>query len=148
MKQGDLGFTIIELMIAFLIMGVLLTFVAVKYPASLARGRDVKRMNDLKIYQTALESYASKNGLLYPSASSGAIDVSSLCTALEIPANDCPTDPKGGIYSYETDSGGSNYTITTSLEKKLPFVVCSNGKSGYVNSVAATAGVCPNFTTV
>ena len=146
MKEENSGFTIIEIIMTLLILAGLLGFFYTKYPASLARARDTKRMNDLKTYQTGLEAYAAKHNLTYP-ASVSPTNPSDLCDDLGIPSNDCPIDPKGFTYQYVTDAGGVKYRLRAQLEKSYPyFVACSNGKSGYfVGDLNPSDGSCPTF---
>lgn len=55
------GFTLIELLIVIAIIGLLSTLAVVALVNARAKGRDAKRMTDLKQVQTALELYYNDN---------------------------------------------------------------------------------------
>ena len=103
-RQRRAGFTLIELIIVMAILGVLATVFVANYPASLDRSRDTQRKSDLKQYQTALESYASRSNGLYPLRdvaggvrSSDNAGLPSLCNDLGLnigAGTDCSADPK------------------------------------------------------
>jgi len=145
-NKSKRSFTLIELLLTMVILGGIASIVIIKYPSSLQKTRDVQRMNDLKTYQTALEVWAGKNSGIYPTtAPSTPINVTTLCSQLDISSTSCPSDPKGWIYSYETDSAGIKYTISSQMEKEASnYVVCSSGKSGNTTS-APSDGTCPTF---
>lgn len=64
------GFTLVEILVAIIIIGVLSSIVISSVGKSRAKSRDLQRMTDLKRLQIALESYRSNNGF-YPD--SGAV---------------------------------------------------------------------------
>lgn len=143
MKRANFGFTVIEILITLIVIGGIAAIVMINYPSATKKARDVQRMNDLKSYQTALEFWANKNGGVYPT--SAPVDIANLCTDLGMSSSGCPKDPKGGTYSYETDSGGLKYTIYSQQEQTSEnYVVCSNGKSGDT-ATTPSGGVCPTF---
>jgi len=59
------GFTLLELMIVIVILGVLATLITGTFITSLKKGRDAKRKADLEQIQRALEFYYEDN-LAYP----------------------------------------------------------------------------------
>ncbi|MBI1961429.1 MAG: type II secretion system protein [Parcubacteria group bacterium] len=66
------GFTLIELLVVIAIIGLLSTLAVVALNNARAKGRDAKRVSDIKSVQTALELYfADKN--TYPVVASGLI---------------------------------------------------------------------------
>ena len=128
------GFTLIELLIVIGIIGLLSTVAVVSLNSSRAKGRDAKRIADVKSLQSALEVYFNDQNA-YPTASgviggTAAADLKNLCGVAAgfqaavcgatttymsgIPAN--PT-PNGTAYTY-TPSGTppSSYTLTFTLE--------------------------------
>ncbi len=56
------GFTLIEMLIVMVIIGILTTLVATNLVTAQSRGRDAKRRADIKALQTAFELYYSENG--------------------------------------------------------------------------------------
>jgi prepilin-type N-terminal cleavage/methylation domain-containing protein len=139
------GFTMVELIMVMVILGTLVTIVVAKYPASLDRSRDTQRKSDFKQYQTALESYASRNNGVYPLRdTAGGIRASdnagnpSLCNDLGLNAGantDCPADTKDNQsvcstslcrYFYRSNGGASTgaagatvYVLWGALQRPL-----------------------------
>ena len=127
------GFTLIELLVVIAIIGILSTLAVVALGSARQKSRDVKRTNDVKEIQTALELYNNdRDG--YPVAASpialGTGNQKALCTGGFKAACDPNTDvtymgivptaptPADGActttdneYSYTAASGG-NFTIT------------------------------------
>jgi prepilin-type N-terminal cleavage/methylation domain-containing protein len=137
------AFTIIEIIIALCILSVIVGFVMVKYPGIIRRSRDAQRESDLVSYRNALELYAMKHNGLFPT--SGAVDITGLCTELGMKVSACKDDPKGGTYYYQTDSSGKIYTVWSSLEgNSNSFVACSTGENGLAY-VTPAGGLCPDF---
>jgi len=148
------GFTMVELLMVMVIIGILATIVVVRFPASVDRGRDSRRMSDIKQYQTGLETYANRNNSIYPVQTS-AVQPSSLCATLGLTS--CPNDPKDGAstcngntcrYRYVSNSTGTTYGLWARLERptqtSVPyFISCSSGKTGQGASVPTSANTCP-----
>ena len=61
-KKFLMGFTLIELLVVIAIIGLLASVVLVSLNGARIKGRDVKRVADLKQIRTALELYLSDNG--------------------------------------------------------------------------------------
>ena len=59
------GFTLIELLVVIAIIGLLATLSVISFSNTTAKARDVKRHNDLRSIQKALENYFDQNGA-YP----------------------------------------------------------------------------------
>ena len=66
-KSNQKGFTIIELLVVIVIIGILVALALPQLFAAQARGRDTERKNDLKNIKTQLETYYGDNGA-YPTA--------------------------------------------------------------------------------
>jgi len=62
------GFTLVELIIVIVVIGILTTIVALGMSLYLAEGRDAKRSSSTSAISEALEGYYDKNGE-YPSCS-------------------------------------------------------------------------------
>lgn len=61
-KLQQKGFTIIELLIVIVVIGILATITAVALGGANARARDAKRESDVKSLQTAIEAYYTIEG--------------------------------------------------------------------------------------
>ena len=62
------GFTLFELLVAISIIGILTALASVSFSAAQKRGRDARRVEDMRSIQTAAEQYYSISGNLYPDA--------------------------------------------------------------------------------
>lgn len=66
LKKRNSGFTIVELLIVIVVIGILALLVITTYSGIQAKARNSKRTSDLKSLQTHIEAYFSQNGY-YPS---------------------------------------------------------------------------------
>ena len=119
------GFTIVELLIVIVAIGILAAITMVAYSGIQNRARDAVRTNDIKGVQKALELYRVDNGI-YPSVGTDntGYDLSTLAPALVptyIPR--IPKDPKIGSTNYQyvrgSESGGA-YGIRISYDAVPP----------------------------
>ncbi|HSX48545.1 MAG TPA: prepilin-type N-terminal cleavage/methylation domain-containing protein [Candidatus Nanoarchaeia archaeon] len=114
--KKESGFTLIELIIVMVIIGILVLLLLPNLSSGPKRARDSQRKSDLRTVQSALEHYhADKNA--YPSG-----DYSGLSAVLTPDyAKTMPTAPNPGVYTYTPAPGGcttdcSSYTLTADLE--------------------------------
>ncbi|NTU72950.1 type II secretion system protein [Candidatus Roizmanbacteria bacterium] len=115
------GFTLIELMIAIAIMGVLSALVSGQFVTSLIKGRDTQRKEDLHQIQTALEMYYEDNKV-YPTSlpwtrefcASDPCQTGNKKYMLKIP-ND-PINKSNTSIKYNYVSNGAEYQLYTCLE--------------------------------
>lgn len=144
------GFTIVELLIVIVVIGILALLVITTYSGIQAKARNSKRQTDIQAVQTQLEAFFSQNGY-YPSLadmnSSSWLDTNMKSldqTALSDPSN--PTQsktlvatPTAKSYAYAvTDSSGNScestdtncakYTLTAEYEGTV------NGQDKYTKS--------------
>src|SRR6202012_2031172 len=63
---GNRGFTIVELLIVIVVIGILALLVITTYSGIQAKARNAKRQTDIQAIQTQLEAFFSQNGY-YPS---------------------------------------------------------------------------------
>lgn len=121
MKQR--GFTIVELLIVIVVIGILAAITIVAYNGVQQRARDVTRTSDISGIQKALELYRVDNGI-YPSIGTDNVGyaLSGLAAALVptyIPR--IPNDPNTSLTNYQyvrgTAASGA-YGIRISYEAK------------------------------
>lgn len=107
------GFTLIELLVVIAIIGLLSSVVMASLNNARKKGRDARRLADLKQLQVALELYySSQSTPAYPAA------LSSLATTY-IPS--VPTDPgTGSAYTYAVSSNSLYYCIGATMESTVP----------------------------
>ncbi len=66
LKKRNQGFTIVELLIVIVVIGILALLVITTYAGIQAKARDSKRSSDVKSLQTQIEAFFSQKGY-YPS---------------------------------------------------------------------------------
>ena len=115
------GFTLIEILIVVVIIAMLASTVLIGLSSVSKKGRDARRISDMKSVQAGLELYFTKNGC-YPTSSgcngSGAMGWSALQAALQsagIGVNNVPNDPRSGL-NYLYGSNGNSYQLGAQLE--------------------------------
>lgn len=150
LKKNNKGFTIVELLIVIVVIGILALLVITTYSGIQAKARNSKRSTDIASIQTQLEAFFSENGY-YPSRTDMNND-SWLATNMKsldkgglidpknpTQSNDLAAAPAANVYSYAvTDSAGAScettdtncakYTLTGTYEGTV------NGSTTYVKS--------------
>jgi prepilin-type N-terminal cleavage/methylation domain-containing protein len=113
--ESKRGFTLIEILIVVAIIGILASVVLVGLGPVQRRGRDARRISDLRQIQTALELYYNQNGK-YPAAGSGNTVPRSTLVPAVVP--NVPKDPNGTTeYGYGTDADQASYVVEATLEE-------------------------------
>ncbi len=121
-RPADGGFTLIELLIVVAIIGLLASVVLVGLGGFRARGRDARRIADIRETQNALELFYTKNNK-YPTIS-GVNSWDSLKSSLisgGIGVSTIPNDPlhssdSNKTYEYGVSSDQQNYVLKAVLE--------------------------------
>ena len=112
-KSYKRGFTLIELLVVIAIIGILSSIVLASLNSARQKGRDARRIADIKQLQLALELYYDANSS-YPAVASSANLVENGYIAA------IPTDPTSLLpYAYEAIGSGTNcssYHLGTKLE--------------------------------
>ncbi len=115
--RKDSGFTLIELLVVIAIIGLLASIILASLNSARAKGRDARRIADLKDIQTALELEYSSAGNAYPAAgTAGALPPTLAPTYMAT----LPTDPGSNSYTYAISSDGQHYCMEARLEGSLP----------------------------
>jgi general secretion pathway protein G len=115
-RNNQEGFTLIELMVVILIIGLLATIVVRNLRGVTDRAKRTKAEADISELKQALDSYYLDNGN-YPTSEQGLQALVSAPTSGPIPSDyetggyieRVPLDPWGHPYVYESD--GNSYTL-------------------------------------
>lgn len=119
------AFTIIELLVAITIIGVLSTFGATTYFNISSKSRDSLRKSDLSKLAAALELYQQQHNLTYIDGTPGSegdcssADTSAFYTGITsyLSDNKVPKDPKTGAnYCYVSVNNGQSFRLFAKLE--------------------------------
>lgn len=103
MKNKQKGFTLIEVLIVVAIIGLLASIVLVGLGSFRARGRDARRVADLRQTQNALELYYTKNSAYPTSASWSALEAALVGAGIGV--SKLSNDPLGATRSYVYAAG-------------------------------------------
>lgn len=121
------GFTILELLLAIVIMS-MLTVMTVRILSSLRMSnRDNRRITDVKEIQSALELYYRDNSTYPPSLPAGQPLASSSVTYISnVPENPKPVNdgicPIDSFYDYSSDENGISYHLKFCLGARVSSV--------------------------
>jgi len=134
------GFTLIELLVVIAIIGILSSVVLASLNSARQKGRDARRISDIKQLQLALELFYDANQS-YPTTTAGLIstNLTGLSSAGYIAA--LPADP-GGVsdgYRYEVlDTDGTACAASSCPSYVLRAQLESSGHSALNGDVDAT----------
>lgn len=126
-NQKKKGFTLVELLVVMVILGLLATLGIGSFISSQKKGRDARRKADLDQITSALELYYNDNNQ-YPTSDGAGRIVG--CDGSACDWNtlwddqgggvtymvQLPSDPAGNEYRYESDASGSYYLLYARLE--------------------------------
>lgn len=108
-KLNQKGFTIIELLVVIVIIGILVALTLPNLFSAQARGRDTDRKSELSNLQKDLETYFGDNDS-YPAVATWAADLGATTDEITGPRND------GYIYAVGSTNDNQSYTLTADLE--------------------------------
>ncbi len=125
-RSAHRGFTLIELLVVIAIIGILSSVVLASLNSARKKGRDARRVADVKQLQLALELFYDANGA-YPATTSVAllVDAGYIATI--------PADPTSGTYTYVPYAASGStaicngYHLGTSLETSDHAVLDADG---------------------
>jgi|AP95_1055475.scaffolds.fasta_scaffold11703_3 prepilin-type N-terminal cleavage/methylation domain-containing protein len=110
------GFTLIEVLVVIFIIGLLASVVLVGLGTFRARGRDARRIADLRSMQNILELYYAKNGV-YPDAITSWAGLESTLKSAGIGVSNIPEDPiPSETYHYGASPSNQSYVLSAKIE--------------------------------
>jgi general secretion pathway protein G len=119
LNKQNKGFTIVELLIVIVVIGILAGLVITTYNGIQQKARNTERTTDLKTFQSQLEAYNANNGR-YPTTTdlgtTSGTNVTWIAANLKGMDKETLRDPKGSDYSLlNTGTGTANkYTYVPS----------------------------------
>ena len=145
LKRNNRGFTIVELLIVIVVIGILAALVIVTYNGIQQKARDTERKTDIKAIQGHLEAYWADNAK-YPTLAQAndstfrtnnfkGLDLSAFADPKNPTSQQLCSSAAANCYGYvvtptgcdNTTTDCTNYTLTADLESNnTPFSVQSN----------------------
>ena len=115
-NKTNKGFTLVEILIVIAIIASLASVFISNFFASIARGRDSRRKQDLRSIVNALELYYNDLGRYPDDLPAASIPFTHPDDENTIYLKETPKDPSTGVrYCYET-ADGNQYKLTAQLE--------------------------------
>ena len=131
--QGESGFTLVELLVVMLILGLLAAIAVPAFFNQRDKANDAKAKTTAKTTQTAMETYATDNGGSYAAA-----------TLVKLQAIE-PTIPGSGVVLSDLAAKTYTITVTSSTAATQTFGIsrADTGAISYPCDVDGTGG-CPS----
>lgn len=115
MRNKNKGFTLIEMLVVIAVIGLLAALILVGLSSFRTRGRDTRRIADLKEVQNGLEVYYMKYGN-YPNVNTWT-DLETALVNAGIGITSIPKDPTATYtYLYGVDASQQHYVIGATIE--------------------------------
>ncbi|MBI5220797.1 MAG: prepilin-type N-terminal cleavage/methylation domain-containing protein [Candidatus Liptonbacteria bacterium] len=141
------GFTLIEVLIVVAIIGIIASLAIVGLAPTQMKGRDARRIGDLRQVQTALELCFAKKQQ-YPVAGDWATLKTSFTTGNfceGVGVNNLPNDPKSGqnyYYTYNSATTPTSYVLAAILEDANNAAFQGSYSGAYAGNGTAPTSAC------
>lgn len=138
--QNRSGFTIVELLIVIVVIGILAGLVLNTFNGIQARARDTERKTDVNAIHAQVEAYHADNGF-YPTTANMA-DTAWVGSNLSGLDSEALNDPSSGGYAYAANTATCNnttelcssYTLSADLEEDGRDTADSDGTADYTKN--------------
>ncbi|QDU67193.1 type II secretion system major pseudopilin GspG [Engelhardtia mirabilis] len=105
------GFSLAELMVVIVIIGLLVGVVAPNAFKYLFKGQETRMRSDLVSIAGALDNYALSNGGVYPDSLDALVEEDETGETYLKSGGKIPTDPWKNEYQYDPPSGGQDFRV-------------------------------------
>ncbi len=156
------GFTLIELMVVIVILGILVSIGTFAFQSSQQKSRDSRRKADLDQVTRALEMYENDNGG-YPVGGTTGVDSGKIIGCGDTPKIACswgsifsnttkatymiklPKDPKSDVTGYYYESVGKGYRLYARLENSNDTSIPTTGSKEYNQNCGVGSTIYCNY---
>lgn len=138
-KSSNSGFTIVEMIIVMVIIGVILSAVIAVGQAATDTSRIASTTATIKSIQTAATSYYNANGGSYSGTTLGSITLALLASSGYLPAKVAGTDAWGGAITVAADANPKYFDITlASVPNSTVYAAITAGVSNLLQATPGT----------
>lgn len=127
LKRKQSGFTIVELLIVIVVIGILVALVVTTFSGIQRKARNTERESDVKAIHSQLEAYFNEEGVYPALGDDGINDAEWRSDNMRSLDPEALQDPKGDsqalcaevsdtCYGYVVADEGATYTLTANLE--------------------------------
>lgn len=131
LNKNQRGFTIVELLIVIVVIGILAALVITTFNGIQQKGRDTERQTDIKALHGQLEAYYAQNGR-YPTLAN-LNDSTFRSNSLKGLDNEALQDPKGSAQTLVAAPATNSYAYVVTPAN------CDNGAAGDCTGYTLTA---------
>lgn len=138
-SQHPKGFTIIELLIVVVVIGILATLVITTFAGAQRKARNVKTLSNVKQYYNMIEAYSTLHGYYPASPTEGTDNIAMVCLGLGYANGSCGTIT--GTQVFESEDFMEELSTALGTGGSQQSVNSVDGAVGNENFVGAAYGI-------